>query len=126
MGVNESWLPTEGNYEVSDRGLVRHARTGRVRTQKFDRDGYSVLNLWSGGRLVTRKVHVLVLEAFVGPRPSGLVVRHLNGNPADNHVGNLAWGTLAENAADAWRHGRIDRRGDRNPNARARRCQSWA
>ncbi len=53
-----------------------------------------------------RTVHRLVLEAFVGPCPPGMQCRHLDGNPANNRLENLAWGTHAENAADKIRHGR--------------------
>jgi hypothetical protein len=54
---------------------------------------------------VQRKVHRLVLEAFVGPCPPGMECRHLNGVRTDNRLVNLAWGTKQENAADVRRHG---------------------
>jgi hypothetical protein len=57
------------------------------------------------GRSAQIRVHVLVLETFVEPRPEGLVCRHLDGNPLNNHVGNLRWGTLEENYADRRLHG---------------------
>jgi hypothetical protein len=51
-------------------------------------------------------VHVLVCEAFHGPRPADdHEVRHLDGNQGHNAEGNLAWGTRQENAADRRRHG---------------------
>lgn len=49
-------------------------------------------------------VHRLVLQAFVGPCPDGLECRHLNGDPTDNRVENLAWGTPSENRQDMWKH----------------------
>lgn len=54
----------------------------------------------------TTRVHVLVLEAFDRPRPKGAVCRHLDGNPINNHLSNLAWGTHKENTEDRKRHGR--------------------
>lgn len=51
------------------------------------------------------KVHRLVLETFVGYRPKGLQCRHLDGNPANNRLDNLLWGTGKENIADKDRHG---------------------
>lgn len=51
-------------------------------------------------------VHSLVLIAFKGPRPEGMECRHLNGNPGDNRLENLAWGTHVENMADREKHGR--------------------
>ena len=37
------------------------------------------------------------MEAFVGPRPEGNEVLHLNGNPSDNRLENLKYGTRREN-----------------------------
>jgi hypothetical protein len=52
-------------------------------------------------------VHALILEAFVGPCPPGLECRHLDGNPANNRLDNLIWGTRIENQDDRRRHGII-------------------
>ena len=51
-------------------------------------------------------VHILACTAFHGPRPVGMIVRHLNGDPLDNRAENLAWGTPRENEADKRAHGR--------------------
>ncbi len=59
-------------------------------------------------------VHTLVLTVFVGHRPSKKhQCRHLDGNPLNNHIENLAWGTARENYMDRIRHGtnRLDTRG---------------
>jgi hypothetical protein len=56
-----------------------------------------------------RSVHVLVLEAFIGDRPPGTQTRHLDGNPANNRLDNLAWGTARENSHDKHRHGTTSR-----------------
>lgn len=53
----------------------------------------------------TRLLHSVVAEAFHGPRPVGLEVRHLNGNPLDNRASNLKWGTRSSNTLDQVRHG---------------------
>lgn len=63
------------------------------------------MNLHREGKKFRRYVHHLVLETFGGPRPQGLVCRHLDGNPANNVLENLEWGTYAENEADKLRHG---------------------
>jgi predicted transcriptional regulator len=67
------------------------------------------------GRVDRRSVHTLVLEAFVGPRPDGTECRHLDGNPANNRVENLAWGTKLQNEADKVRHGTL-LTGEKHPN----------
>lgn len=75
-------------------------RTGHLRVSLRD----------ASGKSRSRWVHRLVIEAFVGPRPSPMhQVAHSNGNPADNRVCNLRWATAAENAADRDMHGRTIR-----------------
>lgn len=49
-------------------------------------------------------VHHAVLLAFVGPRPEGLLTRHLDGNCLNNRLDNLRYGTKSENSADFYRH----------------------
>jgi hypothetical protein len=72
---------------------------------------YPAVLLSKGGKKSVFRLHRLVLEAFVGPRPPGLECRHLDGdesNPAlYDRDGNrrLVWGTRQENEADRVRHG---------------------
>ena len=113
----ERWLPIpgyEGLYEVSDQGRVRSlgriGRNGQTYPAKVlklaQSKGYrlSVLTALDGSR-TTHRVHLLVMAAFVGPREEGMVCRHLDGNPANNVLSNLAYGTPVENAADMIAHG---------------------
>lgn len=51
-------------------------------------------------------LHRIVLETFVGPCPPGMECRHLDGDPSNNRLSNLAWGTRLENSSDTVRHGR--------------------
>lgn len=82
-----------------------------------DKDGYQKVQLTHDGHPKGLPVHGLVLLAFVGPCPDGLQCRHLDGNPANNHVSNLAWGTRIENAQDTVLHGTAIR-GEKSPNAK--------
>ena len=50
-------------------------------------------------------MHRLVLAAFVGPLPEGKEVCHNNGNPGDNRLENLRYGTKSENNLDRVKHG---------------------
>jgi hypothetical protein len=106
----------EGKYEVSSigrvRSIARFKRKSRelyliepnILTPTMNNGYYNVvLNGVNGKR--SAKVHQLVLEAFVGPRPDGMITRHLNGVRDDNRVENLAWGTFKENSDDMRRHG---------------------
>lgn len=123
----ESWKSIAGFvglYEVSNLGRVRSIerivyRKGKGGTDSWktirerilkaspDSHGYPLVQLQ--GTMLSRraKVHHLVAEAFIGPRPSGYDVRHLDGNRANNCVSNLAYGTRRENMDDARQHGTL-------------------
>ncbi|MGG7510948.1 NUMOD4 motif-containing HNH endonuclease [Plantibacter sp. YIM 135249] len=98
------WLPVhghEGAYEVSSAGDVRNVVTGRVLKGTANDGGYLAVKLRRRGHLV----HRLVAIAFLGAPEVGQEVCHGNGNPADNRVENLRWGTRSENTSDQVRHG---------------------
>lgn len=79
-----------------------------------DKDGYLCLAFRrAGGKRKTVRIHRLVLERLVGPCPAGCEARHINGNPQDNRIDNLAWSTHKENCADRVLHGTVNR-GERN------------
>ena len=112
------WAPVpgyEGYYEVSDDGRVRSVdrvltdgrrRKGRpMRARPVNQWGHRTVGLSRGNKVTRVLVHHLVLSAFDQPRPEGSVARHLNGNPADNRIENLRWGTHAENMQDMVAHG---------------------
>lgn len=79
--------------------------------------GHLQVAIQRNGREYNLNVHRLVLEAFVGPQPPGMECRHLDGNPANNRIENLVWGTRKENFADRTRHG-VDNAGERNHRAK--------
>jgi hypothetical protein len=104
------YVEIKPGYRVGDDGSVwscirpgRYHRFGSWHRLKPlpQRLGHSTVYL---GRKDQRYIHRLVLEAFVGPCPDGMECRHLDGNPGNNRLDNLAWGTRAENQADSIRH----------------------
>jgi hypothetical protein len=106
--TQENWRPVpgyEGMYEVSDLGRIRNARRGNILALDVIKIGYPVAQLCKAGTRSRFPVHRLVLTAFVGPKPDGMVARHLNGDKLDNRLSNLQWGTYTENAEDALTHG---------------------
>ncbi len=131
--TNEVWKPVvgaEGRYEVSDHGRVRsldhsvaraNGRTHRVRGRELkpatsSKWGHQTVTIQPRGS-VPSGVHVLVMAAFVGERPAGMEVAHLDGNPANNHVTNLAYVTHPENCSHRVIHGTASR-GDDCPTAK--------
>ena len=146
--MSEEWraIPGyEGLYEVSSEGRVRSLDRvisctrsdsagpfgrdlqGRELKQSTDRTGRLSVNLSRNGRARKRRVHTLVAEAFVGPRPEGLEVCHGDGDPSNNRVSNLRYGTASENWADRKLHGTDKwercRLGHVKPNGGRRECR---
>lgn len=74
---------------------------------KGEKKGYPHFNIYRDGKRHTGHVHILILLTFVGPKPDGYVARHLDGNPTNNRLDNLAWGTPKENHDDKYLHGTI-------------------
>jgi hypothetical protein len=70
-------------------------------------DGYLSVELRDGKGTKRRTyVHILVAEAFHGKRPfPKACVRHLDGQPGNNHASNLAWGSYKDNEEDKRTHG---------------------
>lgn len=123
--TQEQWLPVvgfEGFYEVSDLGRVRsvqrklvsmngHSRgySGRIRRLDKDRHGYPLIALSRAGKNRKFAVHNLVACAFIGPKPDGMEVRHLNDVRDDNRAANIAYGTRSQNVYDSIRNGTHNR-----------------
>lgn len=95
------------------RGAGALACGGRWLSAYPNASGYLLVSLVRNGKTTPMRVHRAVLLAFVGPCPDGMEARHLNGNRADPHLGNLAWGTCRQNAADRRVHG-TEAIGERN------------
>src|SRR4051812_17537545 len=76
-------------------------------------DGYIQVGLALDGIVYFWLLHHLVLRAFVGPCPPGMECRHLDGDPTNNRLDNLAWGTPKQNSEDKIRHGTQSRGLDR-------------
>ena len=108
----ETWRPIPGyerTYRVSSLGRVARVDDryidGRVRKLRTNRHGYIDVRLSQDNAFKTHTVHKLVMLAFVGPRPDGAEIRHLNGDGTDNRLVNLTYGSVSENRIDITRHG---------------------
>ena len=110
----------DGKYEVSDQGQIRSYKRrpeGRILRPGRMPSGHLSVAL---GRKNSQCVHKLVLLAFVGAAPDKHECLHMNGNPADNRLSNLRWGTRSENMKDAYAHGARDRENNRAALAKGR------
>jgi len=92
------------NYSVFPDGRV-YSRISRRFLKPLKTNGYHHVVLTADGKQTRVAIHVLVLEAFVAPRPDGKVGNHINLNRADNRVENLEWVTQSENVLHAYTNG---------------------
>jgi hypothetical protein len=105
-GTQWRQIPSIENYEVSDLGFIRDRGSRRLKPVYTDSSGYRLVGVRQQDRGTSKMVHCLVMEAF-HPQPApGLEIRHLDGNPANNALANLAWGTAKQNAQDKARYGK--------------------
>jgi hypothetical protein len=90
-------VPNFPAYQVSSYGDVKSKRRGLLLKPWSHSSGHLYVALGRGHK---KQVHHIVLSAFGAPRPSGQECRHLDGNPKNNRIENLAWGTRRENVGD--------------------------
>jgi hypothetical protein len=99
-------------YAVSDDGQVKSLSRPRRKTERIlaaQRERlrpYWFVTLWRGKMPSHRRIHNLMLEAFVGPRPDGAFGLHTDDDPDNNLLPNLRWGTRSQNSLDMVANGR--------------------
>lgn len=108
-----------GYYKVSNLGRIlsverliesggkkAHIRKIKERILKPSlSNGYCSHVLWVDHKQTTVRAHSAVASAFIGDRPCGMYVCHINGDRRDNRLENLYYGTPQQNCDDARRHG---------------------
>lgn len=124
----EKWKTLEDypNYKVSNMGNVMHVKGNVLRP--FDRQkygppgqrGYLTVHLCSKNvkGFDNHTVHSLVMKAFKGDRPKGMVINHKNGIRWDNRLENLEYCTQSYNRKQDFLLGRQSLRGEKNTQAK--------
>lgn len=106
LGTIEKWKKVVGHedtYSVSNYGKVRRDKayrstyTGRLLKCSKNMSGYPVVKIYAQGIFKIRKVHQLVMEAFVGPCTFGNQVNHIDGVKTNNCINNLEYVTASKN-----------------------------
>lgn len=93
------------NRWITYRNGVRRSYKGQDLSPTLTRYGYHLININICNVSLKRTAHSLVMETFVGPRPTGFDIRHLDGDKIHNCVNNLVYGSRSENILDAVQHG---------------------
>lgn len=95
IGRLRSWVSKGGRKKLESPKILHPAEAlGRYQTV------LATINQRRRGVLV----HSLVAAAFIGPRPPGASILHLNDIATDNRVENLTYGTHRQNALDRVRN----------------------
>ena len=104
-------------YFVTDDGRVYSEKRGHYLKLNKTKYGYPILNLSNGSKDKVRMVyaHHLVAQAFLGQKPNGYEIVHLDGNPQNNTVGNLSYETHKTNMLHRRIHGTCPN-GSKHPN----------
>lgn len=99
----EVWASAPGTtYLVSSRGAVFNVKTGRSVATSVNTQGYVTARQWL--------VHRLVCAAFDGPRPSSVVVHHLDHDRSNNALTNLGYMTRSDHVQEGIQSGRLRHR----------------
>ena len=98
----------EGLYKIYDDGRVFSVRRNIfVKPQNTNEYYYINLhNIYNGGRKHIT-IHSLVALHFIGERPIGYDIDHIDKNPLNNHVSNLRYISKSENQANKYVVGKI-------------------
>ena len=108
--LSEIWRPVpnyEGIYEISNHGnFAVLKKDGRVLRKLNSSTHYLSVSCKSlnGGAQKSLYIHRVVALVFIGNRPDGMVIRHLDGNRFNNRADNLAYGTVQQNYEDTIKH----------------------
>lgn len=113
------YMPIAGcpGYFATPAGHIYSDKTEKLLSERENRLGYKRVNMYVGGKTITREVHQLVMEAFKGEAESGYRILHGAGGIQDNRPENLRYGTQYDNMQDKHRDG-TDPTGSRNPFAK--------
>lgn len=89
--MEEVWKQIKGNknYEVSNLGRVRNIKTGRILKHSIDKEGNSIVTLYSKSKKNVSKIHRLVFGNHTEHDLTNEYVSHIDGDKQNNELNNL-------------------------------------
>lgn len=96
-----------GKYEVSNLGRVRSIKRNLILKERKDSAGYPRADLYYEGKVITKRVHLLVAQEFLGYTGGDrkIVVDHINEEKDDNRLCNLQVISSRENTSRSKKNG---------------------
>lgn len=113
-------IPGFSDYLVDENGVVVSLKGGKWKALKPapNRGGYPSVVLHIAAKKHPRPVHRLVAEVFLGSRPAGGTVNHIDGNKQNNSASNLEYISIQDNIKHALQTGLRNSTGQHNPKAK--------
>ena len=106
--MDECWkrYKNSSDYWVSNKGRVWSSISNSfIEGTPNCRTGHIDISTKSNGKRVHRYLHRMIAETFI-PNPKNYpMVRHIDDDPSNNIVDNLAWGTQKDNMRDSINNG---------------------
>lgn len=102
--LNEEWelIKDFEDYKISNMGRVVSLRSNTILIQNLDSNQYHRFMLWKNNKNTGINTHILVANYFLGDRPEGYQINHIDGNKSNNKVSNLEYITASENMKHAY------------------------
>lgn len=119
----ETWkqIPNFSRYEASTNGRLRstnYKNSGKTKVLKpaLSTDKYlKTMLLNDQGKYKSWAVHKWIALTFLGKKPEGMEVNHIDGFKTNNAPDNLEYCTRSENLKHAYENGLLDtKRGSKN------------
>ena len=98
--IHETWRSINGfpDYQVSNIGRVRAAKTGKIINGSLGREGYVVVPLHDDCKWANMYIHRLVAQEFLQNHDNKPYVAHVDNARADNCFTNLRWVSVSESS----------------------------
>lgn len=109
-GVDYARIPRYPDYIATSEGDIidiRNPDKPKYLKPWVSRSGHNYVEIEGKSFLL----HRLIAESYLPNHSNYPIVRHLNDDPYDNRLSNLAWGTAKDNRNDCVRNGHEFRRG---------------
>ena len=90
------------DYFVSDTGNI-YSLKGKNKCQEkllkpvLTKSGYMNISLCKDGKVYNKRIHRLVIEAFIPNLDNKPQINHIDGNKQNNNINNLEWCSASEN-----------------------------
>lgn len=80
-------------YDINTHGLTKRIIPGKILSpgKTGDYRNYYLVALYKNGKKQNFRVHYLVMLTFVGPRPDGMDINHIDENGLNNELSNLEY-----------------------------------